>query len=155
MPILRAESYARVEAFDRWRTATVGGPYRPKRKAEPGGTAEKKNGCQAWMIVLRTAQRTRSLTEWHPRRRMMLARWVSTVLTLRPRAEETSLLGLSPALRFWKATFLLLNRAALGKDLLDFCNRKVGPAMPCEGFLEHCGCRGKLLVERESEFGSS
>src|SRR5450631_345097 len=53
--------------------------------------------AQASIILLRTAYRTSSLIEWQSRRLIILARWVSAVFTLNPRATATSLLLLPSA----------------------------------------------------------
>jgi hypothetical protein len=46
-----------------------------------------------------------------------------------------------------------LNESRGAPKGFNFCTGTIAPSMPCEGSLEHCGCRGNLLVERESEFG--
>src|SRR5579859_2744943 len=46
-----------------------------------------------------------------------------------------------------------LNESRGAPKGFSFCTGEIGPAMPCEGSLVNCGCRGNLLLQRESEFG--
>src|SRR6266567_1700559 len=87
-PAVHAETSPACHSGDH----AAGGP-----RTVPGSATDGKVREATWMMPLRTAYSTNSLTQCSPSFRIMLLRWVSAVFTLRSRCDATSLVDLPSA----------------------------------------------------------